>query len=68
MKKRRMLPRAKILLSIGLLFAILPMLFKEYVTIPDFIMGGLMGFGITVEVLALIMMRKSKNRYCQLNG
>ena len=54
--------RIRLLLSIGLLMVVLPALVNEWVKIPDFVRGLLMGTGIAMEIVSIMKMKRGNNR------
>ena len=48
----------RLLLSIGLLMVVSPALINEWIKIPDFARGLLMGTGITMEIISIIKMKR----------
>ena len=46
------------IIAIGLLLVTIPFLIKEFVPIPDFFRGLLMGVGIAFEAVGLLLMLK----------
>jgi hypothetical protein len=54
--------QVRVLLSLGILMATMPLLFKEYIPIPDFLHGAIEGVGIGLEISGLVLMRR--NRKC----
>jgi len=51
---------ARLLVSMGLLIVTLPMLFKEYVPIPDFARGFLLGIGLVMELTGVVLIVRNK--------
>ncbi|WP_461451185.1 hypothetical protein [Mucilaginibacter sp.] len=58
MKKQPLYPR--ILISAGLLMVTMPLLFKEYLPIPDFVRGFLLGAGGVFEIAGIVLMKRSQ--------
>ena len=57
----------RLMVAGGLLLVTLPTLFKEYVPLPDFFRGFLIGFGLMMEVAGLIIIMKiKKDTWCRL--
>ena len=48
----------RITLALGLLLATLPMLLHDYIKMPDFLGGILGGFGLGLEIVALVKIRR----------
>jgi hypothetical protein len=48
------------LLAVGLLAVTLPTILKDFIHIPDFFRGFMMGLGLTMEVIGIILMRRQK--------
>lgn len=48
------------LISIGLLLVIVPFLMNDWVHVPDFIRGALMGIGIGLEIIGLVRMTRRR--------
>ncbi len=65
MKAKRQLRTEQLLFSIGLLLIILPNVFKEYIPMPDFFHGLLVGTGIGLEIIGLILMKKKGLNRCK---
>jgi hypothetical protein len=61
MKTRKLPWPERLLICGGLLMATMPLLFKEYIHMPDFLRGFLEGTGIGFEVIGLIVLTKRKN-------
>jgi hypothetical protein len=61
MKIQKMPRNARLLISIGLLLATMPMLFREYIPLSDFFRGFLAGIGLVMEVAGLVVMKRWKN-------
>ena len=54
-----------VLISLGLLLATMPLLFKEYIPMPDFARGFLEGLGLGMEIIGLIFDKeKTEDRRC----
>jgi hypothetical protein len=58
MKKQPMYIR--VLIAGGLLMVIMPTLLKEYVAIPDFFRGFLLGAGGVFEIAGIVLMNRKK--------
>ena len=56
----------RLMVAGGLLLVTLPTLFKEFIPMPDFFRGFLIGFGLTMEVAGLIVMKMKKDTWCRL--
>lgn len=56
--------RMRALIACGLLLSTLPLLFKEYIPIPDYMRGLLAGFGLGLEITGLVFAR----RFQKTNG
>jgi hypothetical protein len=65
MKPQKLTRREQLLLCIGLLLTTMPMLFKPYITMPDFARGFLQGVGMAMEISAIVLIRKRKNASCR---
>ena len=50
--------RPRLLIAAGLLMALLPNLFAEYLKLPDFFHGGLIGVGLGLEYCGFILLRR----------
>jgi hypothetical protein len=55
------------LVSLGVLFAVMPLLMRDNIKIPDFFRGLMMGLGIGLEIIGLILIARQKKfrRYCR---
>jgi len=51
----------RLLIAGGLLMVTLPLLFKEYIPIPDFFRGFLLGAGGVFEVAGIVLMNRRKD-------
>jgi len=47
-----------VLIAFGLLLATMPLLFKEYIPMPDFARGFLEGLGLGMEIIGLVLIRR----------
>jgi hypothetical protein len=54
-----------ILIAIGLLLVVSPLLLKEFIRIPDFVRGAMMGMGIVFEIAGIAAQIKQKNNRCK---
>jgi len=52
----------RLFFSLGIIIVVSPMLISNYVAMPDFLRGGMIGLGLGLELIAIIIMRKRKNR------
>jgi hypothetical protein len=64
MKNRNTPMLERLFIAIGLLLAILPLLFKEYIALPDYFRGCLAGFGIGLEFYGFIRLRRRGYSAC----
>ena len=48
----------RLLIAGGLLMTTMPLLFKDYIHIPDFIRGFLAGSGLGFELIGLFLMKR----------
>ena len=48
----------RLLIATGLFMTTLPLIFREYIPLPDFFRGFLAGLGLTLEVIGFIMMKR----------
>jgi len=48
-------------IAVGLLLVTLPTLINDWVHIPDFARGFLLGLGIVIEIYGIVIMRRKKN-------
>jgi len=53
------------LITVGLLLVTLPFLLKDFIKIPDFFRGAMMGMGIVFEIAGIVMQTKQKNSKCK---
>jgi len=58
MRVRKLPWRVRLLICSGLLLGTLPNVFAEYIHLPDFFRGFLIGIGIVLEISGLIVMRR----------
>ena len=47
-------------ICIGLLMVTTPTLINDWIKVPDFFRGALMGLGLGLEIIGLVLMRKRK--------
>jgi hypothetical protein len=59
--------RIRALIAGGLLMTTLPLLFKEFITIPDYFRGLLAGLGLGLEITGLILARHLRKPEGELN-
>jgi hypothetical protein len=59
MASKEFRPELKII-AIGLLLVTVPFVVNDWVPIPDFVRGALMGIGIALEIIGLVRMNKRK--------
>ena len=57
MSSKQFKPELRII-SIGLLLVVIPFLVNDWVPVPGFLRGALMGIGIGLEIIGLIRMNK----------
>ena len=55
---------ARQLLAIGLLSTALPGIINDFVHIPDFFRGAMMGLGLGGEIVGIILLRKNNSPVC----
>jgi hypothetical protein len=48
----------RLLIAGGLLMTTMPLLFKDYVHIPDFVRGFLAGAGLVFEIAGIVLMKR----------
>jgi hypothetical protein len=58
MKMNKLPWPVRALIATGLLLTTTPLLFKDYLDMPDFVRGALEGVGIGLEISGIILMRK----------
>jgi hypothetical protein len=58
MKKFTTTKSIRLLFAAGLLIAALAQLLSRYIQIPDVILGGFIGIGVGIEIIALVMLKK----------
>jgi hypothetical protein len=51
----------KMLLAIGLLLIVLPLAVNNFIRVPDFLRGLLMGIGLVFEIAAFVTLKKAAN-------
>jgi hypothetical protein len=56
---------ARRLLAMGLLSTTLPTLINDFVHVPDFVRGFMLGIGLGLEVIGIILMRKERGAACK---
>lgn len=59
MPSKQFYPELKII-AVGLLLVVIPFLVNDWVPMPDFVRGALMGIGIALEIIGLIRINKRK--------
>ncbi len=47
------------LMAIGLLLVVLPIFINNFIKVPDFLRGLLMGIGIVLEIWAFVKLKKA---------
>ena len=68
MKRNKMSRRGQLLIATGLLInSCTIFIHNEYRSIPDFIVGMLMGSGLGTMIIALVRERRNGNSKCSLN-
>lgn len=60
MKNEKWPVPARICICVGLLMVTLPSVFKEYVYLPDFFRGFLVGVGLVLEITGLVLLKFRK--------
>jgi hypothetical protein len=50
----------RLLIAGGLLLATMPLLFKEYIPMPDFARGFLEGLGLGMEIIGLVFIKRTQ--------
>jgi hypothetical protein len=55
---------ARQLLAIGLLSTTIPTLINDFVHVPDFVRGLMLGLGLGLEVIGIIFMRRERRVEC----
>jgi len=50
--------RVRLLICSGLLMATLPNVFAEYIHLPDFLRGFIIGVGLAVEISGFIVLKR----------
>ena len=58
MKRFTTIKSVRLLFATGLLIAALTQLFSRYLQIPDAVLGGFIGIGVGIEIMALVMLKK----------
>lgn len=61
MKIRRLPWPERLFIAVGLLLTTMPNLFNEYIKMPDFFRGVLMGGGLVMETWGFIQLRRRRN-------
>jgi len=54
--------REQLFICIGLLLVTTPTLINDWIKVPDFFRGALMGLGIGLEIIGLVLMTKRKRK------
>ena len=67
MKFKNASKTGKSLLALGLLLAASSGIIKDFVHIPDFFRGVMMGVGAVSEITGFILIRKGANPFCKSN-
>jgi hypothetical protein len=57
----------RLLLAIGLLLTASSGIIKDFVYIPDFFCGVMMGFGSVLEIIGFILLRRKPDSICRNN-
>ena len=52
--------RLRVLVSLGLLLIAIPFLINNYIRIPDFFRGLILGLGIGLEIIGFILLKRRK--------
>ena len=52
--------RLRILVTLGLLLIAIPFLINNYIKIPDFFRGLILGLGIGLEIIGVILLKRMK--------
>jgi len=60
MKHKKVLKPELRLVAIGLLLVTMPFLINDWIPVPDFVRGALMGIGIGLEIIGLIRINRRK--------
>lgn len=55
---------AQIFLCIGVILVTFPILFKEFIALPDFIRGTVAGIGIGMEIIGITISLKFRKQNC----
>jgi hypothetical protein len=50
----------RLLIAGGLLMTTMPLIFKEYIYIPDFFRGFLGGAGLVFEIVGIVLMKRKQ--------
>jgi hypothetical protein len=55
---------ARQLLAIGLLSTTIPTLINDWIHVPDFVRGAMLGLGLGLEVIGIILIRRERGGVC----
>lgn len=58
MKKFTTTKSISMLFATGILIAALTQLLSPYIQMPDTVLGGFIGIGVGIEIMALVMLKK----------
>ena len=58
MKRFKTIKSVRMLFATGLLIAALTKLLSRYMQMPDAVLGGFIGIGVGIEIMALVMLKK----------
>ena len=61
MKNKKFPLTERLLIAIGLLMTTTPQLIKQYLPIPDFALGFIVGVGLALEITAFIRLKRIKS-------
>ena len=61
------LSTARKLLAIGLLSTTLPTLINDFIPVPDFFRGAMIGLGLSLEIISFVFFKRVNNFVCK-NG
>ena len=53
---------SRLLFASGLLIAAMSQVLSRYVPIPDALLGGFLGMGFGIEIIALVMLKKLRSQ------